>query len=87
MTETANSVPLKAIGENVSSALQQYFGHATEIKPKNVYSLVMGEIELPLLRTTLEFAKGNQKLAAELLGINRATLRKKLLAHQLIPNS
>ena len=45
--------------------------------------LVVHEIEEPLLRAVLEFTRGNQSRAAEVLGINRSTLRKKLRFHGL----
>ena len=44
----------------------------------------MSEVELPLFRTVLEHTDGNQSQAAEILGINRATLRKKLKQYQLL---
>jgi Fis family transcriptional regulator len=43
----------------------------------------MGEIEPPLLNSVMEYTKGNQSLASEILGINRATLRKKLKQYRL----
>jgi len=45
---------------------------------------VLSEVELPLLRTVLEHTEGNQSQAAEILGINRATLRKKLKHYRLL---
>jgi Fis family transcriptional regulator len=44
----------------------------------------MGEVEAPLLRTVLAYAGDNQCRAAELLGINRGTLRKKMKRHGLL---
>jgi Fis family transcriptional regulator len=43
-----------------------------------LYDLVLREVEEPLFRTVLNYSSGNQTRAAEVLGINRATLRKKL---------
>jgi len=45
---------------------------------------VLTEVERPLFRNVLEYAGGNQSEAAEILGINRGTLRKKLLAYKLL---
>jgi Fis family transcriptional regulator len=45
---------------------------------------VIGEVERPLFRTILDYAGGNQSEAAEILGINRGTLRKKLIAYKLL---
>ena len=49
-----------------------------------LYALVMREVEGPLLRDVLAWHDGNQSRAAAALGINRATLRKKLTAHGLL---
>ena len=46
--------------------------------------LVMREVEKPLFRTVMEYADGNQSQAAEILGINRGTLRKKLKTYKLL---
>jgi len=43
-----------------------------------LYALVQEEIEKPLLQVALEFSKGNQTKAAQMLGVNRNTLRKKI---------
>jgi Fis family transcriptional regulator len=50
-----------------------------------VYEMVIRSVERPMLEVVLRQAGGNQTLAAEILGINRNTLRKKLVDHKLIP--
>jgi Fis family transcriptional regulator len=45
--------------------------------------MVMAEVEAPLLETVMRYTRDNQSKAAELLGINRATLRKKLKQYHL----
>ncbi|MCL4721111.1 MAG: Fis family transcriptional regulator, partial [Gammaproteobacteria bacterium] len=52
--------------------------------PGDLYELVLGEVEAPLFKTVLTYTGGNQSVAAEILGINRATLRKKLRHYQLL---
>ena len=47
-------------------------------RPARLYNLVLREVEEPLLRAVLDYADGNQSQAAEILGITRTTLRKKL---------
>jgi len=44
----------------------------------------MGEVEKPLFRTVMDYTGGNQSQAAEILGINRGTLRKKLKSYKLL---
>jgi Fis family transcriptional regulator len=48
-----------------------------------MYSLVLGEVEPPLFRVVLEYTDGNQSLASDILGISRATLRKKLKQYRI----
>ncbi|MGB1263873.1 MAG: DNA-binding transcriptional regulator Fis, partial [Cognaticolwellia sp.] len=44
----------------------------------DMYDLVLSEIEAPMLEEVMQYTRGNQTRAANLLGINRGTLRKKL---------
>jgi Fis family transcriptional regulator len=64
--------------------LDKYFKDLNGHKPGELYDLVLGEIEHPLFTSVLEYTDGNQSAAAEILGINRATLRKKLRHYQLL---
>jgi Fis family transcriptional regulator, factor for inversion stimulation protein len=64
-------------------ALHSYFKNLNGHKPAEIYRLVMGEVEPPLLRSVMDYSQGNQTLASEILGINRATLRKKLKQYEL----
>lgn len=67
-----------------AEALRRYFKDLNGDSPSDLYGLVLGEIEAPLFETVMEHTQGNQSRAAEILGINRATLRKKLKAHSLL---
>lgn len=69
---------------HTEEALQKYFGDLNGHRPGDLYDLVLGEVEEPLFKTVLDYTKGNQSVAAEILGINRATLRKKLRHYQLL---
>jgi Fis family transcriptional regulator len=73
--------PLRDLTEE---ALQKYFGDLNGHRPGDLYELVLGEVEEPLFKTVLGYTGGNQSIAAEILGINRATLRKKLRHYQLL---
>ena len=74
------SVPLRSMTEQ---ALDTYFTSLNGHAPGRLYDLVMREVEEPLFRTVLEYAEGNQSRAADILGINRGTLRKKLRTYGL----
>lgn len=64
--------------ECVREALNEYFNHLNGHAPLGLYDMVIEEIEQPLLETVMYHTGSNQTRAAELLGISRSTLRKKL---------
>ena len=65
----------------VRKMMRQYFKDLDGEKPSGIYNMVVNCVEKPLLEVVMYHAQGNQTRAAELLGINRNTLRKKLLEH------
>jgi Fis family transcriptional regulator len=79
-THATDELPLRGQAER---ALQQYFSNLNGHRPSQLYDLVLREVEAPLFRTVMDYAHGNQSRAAEILGITRATLRKKLRDHGL----
>jgi len=68
-------VPLRTHAEH---ALNDYFASLNGHRPARLYDLVLREVEEPLLKAVLDYTEGNQVRAADILGINRGTLRKKL---------
>lgn len=68
----------------VARALDRYFDHLDGEAPHDLYDLVLAEVEAPLLRTVMREVSGNQSRAADMLGLNRGTLRKKLKQHGLL---
>jgi len=74
----------RPLGDLAEEALNQYFTSLNGHKPGDLYQLVIGEVEKPLLRTVMTYTNGNQSTAAEILGLNRGTLRKKLKTYDLI---
>ena len=72
---SSSSVPLRSLTEQ---ALDDYFTSLNGHAPGQLYNLVMREVEEPLFRAVLDYSEGNQSRAADILGINRGTLRKKL---------
>ena len=73
----------RLLSDFTEDALRSYFKNLNGHKPANIYKLVLGEVEPPLLASVMEYSKGNQTLASEILGINRATLLKKLKQYRL----
>lgn len=65
----------------VRNALSNYFKDLDGEKPCAIYDMVVGCVEKPLLQVILDHAQGNQTRAAEILGLNRNTLRKKMKLH------
>ncbi len=72
------------IEESVRSTLEQYFKDLHGAEPRGVHEMMIATVERPLLEVVMRHAQGNQSRAAEWLGINRNTLRRKLLEHKLI---
>lgn len=73
------------IAREVRKALKDYFRDLDGQPPcRGIYDMVIRCVEKPLLEIVLDHAGGNQTRAAELLGINRNTLRKKMQQHGII---
>ena len=69
------------LSSTVRKMMKQYFKDLDGEKPSGIYNMVVNCVEKPLLEVVMYHAQGNQTRAAELLGINRNTLRKKLQEH------
>ncbi len=67
----------------VSRSLQMYLKDLNGETPADLYDLVISQVEKPLLEIIMQRAENNQCRAAQMLGINRNTLRKKLRDHGL----
>jgi len=66
------------IAESVRKALERYFRDMDGERPSDIYDMVLKNVEKPMIETVLGKAAGNLTLAAEMLGIDRNTLRKKM---------
>ena len=67
----------------VATCLDHYFDNLNGEQPSGLYRLVLEQVEEPLLCAVMSYCGGNQTKAAETLGLNRGTLRKKLRQHGL----
>lgn len=67
----------------VKHSIRRYLYELDGTQPHDMYDLVLKQIEQPLFEAILEHTKGNQSKAAEYLGLNRGTLRKKLRIYNL----
>jgi len=68
------------IADSVRRSLERYFKDLDGTRPQSIYDMVLKNVERPMLEAVLDHAEGNQTIAAEMLGINRNTLRKKIHA-------
>ena len=73
----------KSIDASIRISLERYFLDLGESEPAGMYDMLIRTVEKPLLEEVMKKAKNNQSKAAQWLGLNRNTLRKKLLEHQL----
>jgi Fis family transcriptional regulator len=71
--------------ELVRTALERYFADLNGQPPADLYEFVIAQVERPLLEIVMRETRGNISRAAQVLGINRATLRTKLAKHGLQP--
>ncbi len=67
-----------SLEEAVRGKLEDYFRRTRGVEVENLYAVIMERVERPLIELSLQATRGNQIRAAQLLGINRNTLRKKL---------
>ena len=87
--KTKSSTGIKSINgsgclsNNVRQAMDKYFKDLDGHEPVDLYQLILTEIEVPLFESVLDFTDGNVSRAAEMLGLNRGTLRNRLSKYDL----
>ncbi|HET9644106.1 MAG TPA: helix-turn-helix domain-containing protein [Burkholderiaceae bacterium] len=74
----------KQIEDCIRETLEAYFRDLRGAEPHSVHEMIMSAVEKPLLDVVLKHADGNQSRAAEWLGMNRNTLRRKLIEYKLV---
>ncbi len=75
--QSADTKP-QPLRNEVKKAVRNYLQTLNGQDSTEVYELVLSELEKPLLEEIMTYTRGNQTRAANMLGINRGTLRKKL---------
>ena len=77
--ETANgTIKPQLLRDAVKRAVTNFFSQLDGQEASEVYEMVLSEVEAPLLDIIMQHTRGNQTRVANMLGINRGTLRKKL---------
>jgi Fis family transcriptional regulator len=74
----------RQIEDCIRASLEQYFKDLRGAEPHSVHEMVLNTVEKPLLEVIMREAEGNQSKAAQWLGLNRNTLRRKLIDHKLL---
>jgi Fis family transcriptional regulator len=74
----------KHLDECVRTSLESYFADLDGTEPAGMYDMLVRAVEKPLLEVVMAQADNNQSKAAQWLGLNRNTLRKKLVEHKLL---
>jgi len=80
---TPETQEISQLSHAVKHSIRRFLYELDGTHPNNMYDLVLKQVEQPLFEAILEHTKGNQSRAADLLGLNRGTLRKKLRSYNL----
>lgn len=78
-----NAIKENEIASCIRKAIGSYLSDLDGEKPGHIYNMVIQCVEKPLIEIAMQHTKGNQTRAAELLGINRNTLREKMKQYQI----
>jgi len=78
VADTLNGSEVGALGQALEQHVRHMLAAHPEEAPGHLYEALLAEMERPLIKLTLAATRGNQIKAAEMLGLNRNTLRKKI---------
>jgi Fis family transcriptional regulator, factor for inversion stimulation protein len=79
-----STVKTNSINNIITSELDDFFNDLdNNALPNNLYQVMLGQLEKPLLRKVMQYSQNNQTKAAKILGINRGTLGKKLSLYNI----
>ena len=74
----------KPLKESANDSIQNFLDTLDGEPCRDLYAMVIAQVEEPLLTAVMSYTRGNQSKASEMLGLNRGTLRKKLREHKLL---
>lgn len=83
-SDFAQAAQAQSLRGCVEQAMENYFQNLDGQDVSDVYDMVMAEVEAPMLEIVLKYTRHNQTRAAQVLGLNRGTLRKKLKQYGLL---
>lgn len=84
MPISPTNLPTPSLATHIEDSVRQYFTQLDNQECTDVYDLMLQQFERPLLTVVFELTKGNQTHMAQILGLNRGTLRKKLKRYDFI---
>jgi len=84
VADFARAAQAQSLRGCVEQAMENYFQNLDGQDVSDVYDMVMAEVEAPMLEIVLKYTRHNQTRAAQVLGLNRGTLRKKLKQYGLL---
>lgn len=81
--KNTQGIKTNGLSDSVREAMEKYFEDLDGQSPNDLYDLVLSQIERPLFETVMHHTRGNMSKASELLGLNRGTLRNRLIKYGL----
>lgn len=81
LTQPLEATTVASLREAVDTFVRRYLDEMEGETGTDFYPLVLAEVEAPMLQAVMEYTRYNQTRAAQMLGLNRGTLRKKLRQH------
>lgn len=82
--ETLDKRPTTSLSDQVTVTLEAFFNKLEDQQASDVYEMVLQQVEKPLIEFVLQKTECNQTQAANVLGINRNTLKKKMQKYDLV---
>lgn len=81
--KNTQNIKTNGLSDSVKIAMEKYFEDLDGQPPNDLYELVISQIEKPLFEIVMNHTRGNMSRASEVLGLNRGTLRNRLIKYGL----